>query len=292
MKHGFRPPIRRRSQRGRTLPLSASAAYLVSALLIGAIGAIPSPVSAQVVLHQAHAHNDYQHDRPLLDALDHGFISIEADVHLVGDSLYVAHDLEEIRPGRTLERLYLEPLRERVQRRGGAVYPSGAPLILLIDIKSEAEATYRVLHGLLRSYADILTRFESADVEDGAVTAIVSGNRPRDVMLREPVRFAAYDGRMHDLEEHGDAPLGFIPLISANWSDVSSWTGEGEMSADAVAKLQQLVAETHRQGRMLRFWATQDDERVWKMLLAEGVDLVGSDDLDGLRRFLVRSNPE
>ena len=31
-------------------------------------------------LRRAHAHNDYYHKRPLLDALDQGFCSVEADV--------------------------------------------------------------------------------------------------------------------------------------------------------------------------------------------------------------------
>ena len=38
----------------------------------------------------AHAHNDYMHERPLFDALDNGFRSIEADVFAIGDSLHVA----------------------------------------------------------------------------------------------------------------------------------------------------------------------------------------------------------
>ncbi|MFM7555618.1 MAG: hypothetical protein ACKPAH_10035, partial [Verrucomicrobiota bacterium] len=34
-------------------------------------------------LPQAHSHNDYEQKRPLLEALDHGFCSVEADVYLV-----------------------------------------------------------------------------------------------------------------------------------------------------------------------------------------------------------------
>ncbi|MEL6593794.1 MAG: endonuclease/exonuclease/phosphatase family protein, partial [Bacteroidota bacterium] len=52
-------------------------------------GRFPSdhlPVLAEVLISprpvhlQAHAHNDYEHDCPLLDALDHGFNSVEVDV--------------------------------------------------------------------------------------------------------------------------------------------------------------------------------------------------------------------
>ena len=59
-------------------------------------------------LPNAHAHNDYEHDRPLLDALDHGFTSIEADVFLVEGQLLVAHNFADaktkIEPARTLWR--------------------------------------------------------------------------------------------------------------------------------------------------------------------------------------------
>ena len=48
-------------------------------------------------LTNAHAHNDYEHTRPLFDALDQGFNSVEADVFLVDGKLLVGHtafDLE------------------------------------------------------------------------------------------------------------------------------------------------------------------------------------------------------
>src|SRR3954467_2776018 len=60
-----------------------------------------------------HAHNDYEHARPLHDALDaEVFCSVEADIWLVGtSSLLVAHDLSATDPSKTLQSLYLDPLR-------------------------------------------------------------------------------------------------------------------------------------------------------------------------------------
>src|SRR3954470_22936373 len=78
-----------------------------------------------VPLRHAHAHNDYEHARPLFDALDHGFCSVEADVFLAGGKLLVGHTPRDLRPDRTLEALYLDPLRERAKANGGKVYPGG-----------------------------------------------------------------------------------------------------------------------------------------------------------------------
>ena len=93
-------------------------------------------------LPAAFAHGDCEHPRPLLDALDHGFANVEADVHLVGDELLVAHDAEDLRPGRTLAALYLDPLRERVRRNGGSVYRQPTPFSLLVDVKTDSEPAY------------------------------------------------------------------------------------------------------------------------------------------------------
>src|SRR2546423_1328713 len=76
-------------------------------------------------LAQAHAQNDYLPARPLLDALDHGFASVEADIFLVGGKLLIGHTKDELKPERTLASLYLDPLRARVRANGGSVFPGG-----------------------------------------------------------------------------------------------------------------------------------------------------------------------
>ena len=76
-----------------------------------------NPTKSITPLKQAHAHNDYLHDRPLLDALDHGFCSVEADIFLVDGELLVAHTRSELSKERTLKKLYLNPLRERVKTK-------------------------------------------------------------------------------------------------------------------------------------------------------------------------------
>src|SRR2546423_3232250 len=83
-------------------------------------------------LARAHAHNDYEHARPLAEALEQGFCSVEADVHLVQGHLLVGHDPRELRPGRTLQSLYLDPLKKRVAENGGRGYRDCPTVTLMI----------------------------------------------------------------------------------------------------------------------------------------------------------------
>ena len=134
--------------------------------------------SNPVVVPAAHAHNDYEHDRPLLDALDHGFLSVEADVWLRDGELLVAHDEVDLDPARTLRGLYLDPLAQRVKRNGGDVYRGDdRPLQLLIDIKTEGVSTYAAIDRELRNFQKMLTRF-APGYREGAVEVVISGNRP------------------------------------------------------------------------------------------------------------------
>ena len=92
-------------------------------------------------LIHAHAHNDYEHKRPLFEALENGFCSVEADVFLVDGKLLVGHTVSSLRPERTLESLYLDPLRERATANGGKIYPGGPTIFLLVDVKTKAKDT-------------------------------------------------------------------------------------------------------------------------------------------------------
>lgn len=234
----------------------------------------------------AHAHNDYLHARPLLDALGHGFGSVEADIHLVDGELLVAHGAKEVVAGRTLAKLYLDPLRERVGRNGGRVYRNGPALTLLVDVKTEARATYAVLHETLARYAAMLTTWRDGRATAGAITVIVSGNRAPDVVAAQPLRYAAIDGRPPDLEANPAASL--VPLVSADWNRTFTWRWEGEMPAAERALLDSLVARAHAQGRRIRFWNTPDRPAVWRLLRGAQVDLINADDLAGLRAFLIQ----
>lgn len=261
---------------------------LLGLLLIAVSGGACATEPA-VPLAQAHAHNDYEHPRPLHDALAHGFTSVEADIWLKDGALLVAHDEVDLRPRRTLQALYLDPLRELAAGHGGSIHPSAAPFTLLIDIKTDGEETYRALDEVLMAYDDLLTTFRDGRVEHAAVTAIVSGNRPRATMQAQALRHAGYDGRMPDLGQGASAA--FMPLISDNWTKTFTWAGDGPMPADERAKLAATIEQAHADGQKVRFWATPDApgparDAVWRALVEAGVDHINTDDLAGLQAFL------
>src|SRR5258708_17349347 len=237
-------------------------------------------------LTNVHAHNDYEHKRPLFDALEHGFCSVEADIHLVEGQLLVAHSRSQVKTEGTLEALYLNPLRERVQKYGGRVFLNGPEFMLLIDVKGDWHATYPVLRDKLKQYTDILTSFHQGAKQTNAVLAIITGNRSKTMFDGEAVRYAALDGALSDLDSA--EPADFIPWISSDWTQTFKWRGSGSFTESERLKLREILRKAHERGRKVRFWGAPDQPVFWEEMLTDGVDLINTDDLEGAQKFLLK----
>jgi hypothetical protein len=256
---------------------------VVAISVVAMIGACDAAHSAEL-LASAHAHNDYWHERPLLDALDRGFTSVEADIFEVGGKLLVGHARGELKPERTLESLYLEPLAQRVKENGGRVQKGGERFFLLVDIKSDAQVAFAPVQKVLAKYADILTVVDQGEVKQGPVTVVISGNRPIAELESAMMRYAGIDGRLSDL--NSDRPAHLMPMISDNWTSHFTWRGDSEMPAEERRKLREIVDKVHNAGRVVRFWATPETQAMWRELRSAGVDLIGTDQIDRLATFL------
>jgi hypothetical protein len=253
------------------------------------------PADEVVPRPRAHAHNDYYHKRPLLDALSHGFCNVEADIYLVDGALLVAHSRLELKPDKTLEKLYLDPLLKRVQENTAAgfkkssVFPGGPPFTLLIDFKTNGSEIYKRLQEVLPRYRDMLTRVEDGEHLQGAVTIVISGDRPREQIARSTIRYVGIDGRLGDLSSKEPAHL--LPLISDRWTSHFRWRGDGPMPTGERLKLKNIVEQAHARGRRVRFWATPEIPALWQELYDAKVDLINTDKLAELEKFLASQKP-
>ncbi len=240
----------------------------------------------------AHSHNDYEHEHPLFDALKFNFKSIEADVYTIGDSLFVAHNFDQIKPGRTLRKLYLEPLKKRIAENNGSVYGNGEEIILLVDIKDDGLKTYSQLNKILEDYRPMLTVYENGVKKQGAVLVIISGNRPFEFMKAQPIRYAGYDGRLENLD--ADISPDLMPMVSESWGKYFTWDGNGEIPEQEKIKLKSYADKAIRKGYILRFWGTpnqtaQQRLNVWTELSDTKAGLIGADDLSELFEFFKKN---
>jgi hypothetical protein len=233
-----------------------------------------------------HAHNDYEHDRPLLDALDAGFLSVEADIYYGDGALIVSHDGNSSKG--TLENLYLAPLEQRIAAFHGSVFGDGVPFRLVLDIKEARDELPAALDALLARYP-MVTRFGDDAITAGPVQVVFTGDdaMKRSLVARSPSWGTRDSNDFSPTDPAGDPRWTDYALA---WSDYLDWEGEGELPEADQQQLECLVDDAHAARRKLRLFGTPDRESVWAAELAAGVDYINTDDLAGLARFLGAQN--
>ncbi|SPN98892.1 uncharacterized protein DNG_01931 [Cephalotrichum gorgonifer] len=271
-----------------------------------------SPYTARPDPIPCHSHNDYWRKEPLFSALKTGCIGIEADVWLVEDDLWIAHEESDLKRGVTFTRLYVDPLVELLEQRNAfspaqgwstlGVYESDPDqtVVLMIDLKSESHDTWPVVLDQLQALRDRgwLTHVgEDGHVHRRPVTVVGSGTSDFSTLAANSTyRDAFFDAPLDDLEGSPyDATNSYYASVS--FRKHLGFAPSGHLSGDQLAKLRRAVAEAHSRGLKARYWgspawALNVRDRMWRTLSDEGVDLVNVDDLQSFRDWTTRRRLE
>lgn len=249
--------------------------------------AVPAPASPAAGYHiYAHSHNDYAHERPLLDALDNRCYSIEGDFWFVDGEILIAHDQGENKSDYkgSLKDLYLDPLQKRVDEKG-SVYGDGVPVYLWLDIKDGRAEARPVLHELLRRYS-MLTVYTDGSVKPGMVTVVLTGDAASKQAYVDDyiTRYACRDS--NDFSPNDPPADNRWQWYAVNFKNVIKWYGDEPIAPEEREKWAKIVNDVHAKGRKIRLWNAPDTPLFWKTALEVGVDLVNTDKLAELNQFL------
>ncbi len=251
--------------------------------------------SAQTVLTNAHAHNDYWHAKPLLQSLENGFMSVEADCHLIDNRMLVAHEKAFTKKRRTLQKLYLDPLMQRAKEnnpdsyREKSIYKNGPPeFILYIDIKADCENFIPFLDSILKNYDVMLTKFVDGKKITGSVRVLVDHCGNDAYVLNSNPRYLSLSGNLNDADKKPGKDI--MPRISFSYNSLLQWKGKGEIPETEKEKLKAFMQKVHSNGYEVRMWAAGNKKKVWKELVAAGVDWINVDRLKKFRKFMTEKD--
>jgi alkaline phosphatase len=266
---------------------SAIRLFVAGTLLLGAIPVIskaqlksPEP-GAYLVDANTHSHNDYLQSQPFYTAHGSHFASIEMDVYLVGNELYVAHEEKDIDKKRTIESLYLEPLLKEIKLNGNnKAYKDGGQLQFLIDLKTAGEATMKCLEVKLKPYRQYFDVNHNPD----AVRLVISGSVPAPARFKAFDEIFFFDGKR--TEVYTAEQLKRVPFFSAGLHEFTKWNGLGRMVEPDYLKAKNFVDSVHQAGKKIRFWGNPDTKTCWQYFIKMGVDYLNTDSPQEMAKFL------
>ncbi|MFM2401116.1 MAG: hypothetical protein RI950_633 [Bacteroidota bacterium] len=223
---------------------------------------------AQSPLLKAHAHNDYEHERPFFEAFQLGFGSIESDVYAVNGELLVGHERSSLALNRTLKNLYIDPIIAVLKANKEGNFHQ-----LLIDSKTPSDSTLPLIIAAFKPYAALLQK--------KGFRIVISGNRPKPAQYIESPVWITFDGRSDE-----PFPTNKVILESESLFKFGFWSGQGPIPAPLKEKLKTYVDKVHANGRKVRLWATPDSLLGYQALIDIGVDYIGTDKLSMLADYL------
>lgn len=229
--------------------------------------------SLSYAVSNGHAHNDYEHNLPFIQAYNLGFGSIEADVILDRDTLYVGHNHRDIfsKP-LFFEKDYIQPLNKALQEQKDTT----RKVILLIDLKTEAVSTLKRVMAVIEKYP-LLTK-------TAAVQFVITGNQPPASDFDAYPAYIYFDGNINNPAhiQH----IARIGMFSDNFRKYSSWNGKGTIPVEERKKLDAVIKQVHALNKRIRFWGCPDNLHTWQVFMKMQVDYINTDQIEQLAAYL------
>ena len=227
-----------------------------------------------------HSHNDYAQKNPFFTAYANKVDEIEADIFLVGDSIYVAHSKKEIKPYNSLSSLYLVPISLAFKKHNNRVSDDKKyTFSLMIDVKENWDAMYPALKKEVEKYEGVFNRKQ----HKGAIQIVISGARPDHSTFSTYPDWLFFDGLPNIAYAKMD--LARVSLISDNFASYSKWKGVGEIPEADKVKLKTVIVSAHQLRKPIRFWGAPDTEACWKQLVALGADIINTDKIEETTKY-------
>lgn len=256
----------------------------------------PTDATRDVLPIPCHSHNDYWRRIPLFDALHWGCTSVEADVWLFDDDLYVGHHTASLTRNRTFRSMYVNPLVDlldhmnpttsfgKISGHGVFDMSPNQTLTLLVDFKTAAADTYNAVYDQLSALRerDYLTYYSDAEKKliQRPITVVGTGNAPFDLILanstRRDIFFDAPLNRLwdqpadqadqSDTPTSGQGTVGTTPSSTFNstnsyYASVSfartiGFVWLGHLTPVQLAKIRGVTQGAHARGLKVRWWDT------------------------------------
>lgn len=141
--------------------------------------------------------------------------------------------------------------------------------------------------------AGYLTTFANGTLTQSVITVVGTGNTPLELVKAQLPRDFFYDAPLDQLTNPSlnttfDNTLS--PLASTDYAEAIGWNGFGNISEDQLANLTKFVQNAHDRGIKARFWdipawPIYARNKIWTMLLENGVDWLNADDLQAASEF-------
>jgi hypothetical protein len=216
-----------------------------------------------------------------------GVVHYEAQVMYIYGEVYITSQMPDSANHTmpTFQSSYLLPIYSQYKKNQGKVHANfDDEMYLFLNIKFDPKKTYHKVWEQLSPYHEMLTYRVGPKWHEGKLKVIFVGNAPMRAFQQERVCFVAAQGTVADLSKNYDNKV--MPLIGIDFNKEVDWNGVGKMPFDEYMAFKDIVKKTHEQDKKVRVYNIPNEEAIWEVMHAAGVDMISSNDPARFQKFM------
>ena len=210
--------------------------------------------------------------------LGHGVSCYEADVMYIYGELFVTASMPDSVSHTVplFSDAYLFPLFSNLKKNGNSIISGdNRESFILLNVHNELKKTNKELKSMIGPLKGLIT-YNSDGLHEGKVRLLVKNKEFREEIAKDGYICLGLVGNMSDIES--GLEYFQMPLIELDFSELTTWSGAGNIPFPDYVKIKELVNKIHQKGRKISVINCPNHKTAWEVLITSKVDFINTND--------------
>lgn len=221
------------------------------------------------------------------DLLGHGVSSFEVDLMYIYGELFVTPAMPDS-AGHSFpvfSEAYLFPLYSNLKKNGNSIINSDSrESFILLNIHNEFKKSNKELKSMIGPLKGLIA-YQNEGLHEGKIRFLVKDKSWKDEISKDGFTCLGLVGNEDDLE----STLEYfqMPMIELDFTELTTWSGVGNIPFPDFVKIKELVNKVHQKGRKLSIINCPNHKTAWDVLITSKVDFINTNDPINVCNYLI-----
>lgn len=215
-----------------------------------------------------------------------GISSFEVDLMYIYGELFVTSTMPDSANHHfpSLSDAYLFPLYSNLKKNGNSLMDGDSrESFILLNIHNEFKKSNNKLKTIIGPLRDLIS-YNNGEWHEGKIRFLVKDKSLENEIFKDGFTCLGLVGSKDDIGSELDPHQ--MPLIELDFSELTSWSGVGNIPFPDYLKIKELVNKVHQKDRKLSIINCPNHKTAWEALASSKVDFINTNDPANVSSFL------
>lgn len=215
-----------------------------------------------------------------------GVSSFEVDLMYIYGELFVTSTMPDSATHKvpTFSDAYLFPLFSDLKKNGNTlVNGDSRESFIILKIQNDFKKANKALKTIIGPLRDLIS-YNNGNWHEGKIRLVVKDKSYGSEIQRDGFTCLGIVGNKTDVDSELDSYQ--MPIIEMDFSELTNWSGVGNIPFPDYVKIKELVNKVHQKDRKLSIINCPNHKTAWEALASSKVDFINTNDPVNVSSFL------